>query len=212
MSKHSPSGTEAKRPARERTRLRIIEAAETVFSEQGIKGATTREIARVADVNETTLFRHFQSKDALLTAVVELSAARISEALHASEMTHNNLEEGLLDYATEYLKALKNCEPLIRVFIGEANRQPTESRVVLYNAWKPVKEILFNYLCKAKKAGQIREDIDPVQAGNMLTGSILSHVLSKQMTAHLYPSKSYLQTLVQIFAAGMAPNPQQKSH
>lgn len=41
------------------TRTRLIEAGSQVFASLGVQGATTREIARVAGVNEVTLFRHF---------------------------------------------------------------------------------------------------------------------------------------------------------
>jgi AcrR family transcriptional regulator len=38
------------------TKKRILAAAELVFSRDGFQGATTREIARQAGVNEVTLF------------------------------------------------------------------------------------------------------------------------------------------------------------
>ncbi|MEH2432700.1 MAG: helix-turn-helix domain-containing protein, partial [Nostoc sp.] len=47
------------------TRTRLIEAASQIFASLGVQGATTREIARVAGVNEVTLFRHFASKEQL---------------------------------------------------------------------------------------------------------------------------------------------------
>src|ERR1700720_146429 len=48
------------------TRKRILTAAVRVFSRDGFQGATTREIAREAGVNEVTLFRHFRTRDDLL--------------------------------------------------------------------------------------------------------------------------------------------------
>ena len=48
------------------TRARLIKAATEVFANAGLTKATTREIARVAGVNEVTLFRHFQCKEQLL--------------------------------------------------------------------------------------------------------------------------------------------------
>lgn len=49
---------------------RICGAARQLFSERGYHGATTREIARVADVSETLLFRYYGSKAALFDEVV----------------------------------------------------------------------------------------------------------------------------------------------
>lgn len=48
------------------TRSRLLKAALEVFAEAGIAGATTKAIARMAGVNEVTLFRHFHSKNSYL--------------------------------------------------------------------------------------------------------------------------------------------------
>jgi TetR/AcrR family transcriptional regulator len=56
-------------PAKERRRL-IIEAAQQVFSRSNLQGARTRDIAKAAEVNQATLFEHFESKEALFHAAV----------------------------------------------------------------------------------------------------------------------------------------------
>ena len=63
------------------TRNRLLRAATEVFADYGVTGATTREIARVAGVSEVTLFRHFQSKEQLLVAVVKQATALQMESL-----------------------------------------------------------------------------------------------------------------------------------
>ena len=55
----------------EETRERILVAAREVIGRKGKRGATTREIADVAGVNEATLFRHFGTKEALLVACAQ---------------------------------------------------------------------------------------------------------------------------------------------
>ena len=50
------------------TRARLIRAALDLFTTQGFRGTTTPEIAQRAGVAEATIYRHFASKDALLTA------------------------------------------------------------------------------------------------------------------------------------------------
>lgn len=53
------------------TRARLLRAGLQLLAERGYRGATTREIARRAGVNEVTLFRHFGGKDALLRAALQ---------------------------------------------------------------------------------------------------------------------------------------------
>ncbi len=53
------------------TRSRIIHAAMELFSTNGYSSTTTRSIAEKAGVNELTLFRNFETKDGLLSAVID---------------------------------------------------------------------------------------------------------------------------------------------
>ena len=56
-------------PAAER-RKSIIAAAQQVFAGSNLQGARTRDIARAAEVNQATIFEHFESKEALFEAAV----------------------------------------------------------------------------------------------------------------------------------------------
>ena len=60
----------------QRNRARILDAAETVFAELGA-GASTEEVARRAGVAIGTVFRHFPTKNDLLTAIMKRLLARL---------------------------------------------------------------------------------------------------------------------------------------
>ena len=57
--------------AKKETTEALLFAARDLFSQRGYNAVTTKEIAARADVNEVTLFRHFQSKQKLFEAVFE---------------------------------------------------------------------------------------------------------------------------------------------
>lgn len=59
-----------KRRTRDEVEGRIIAVARELFAQRGYSAATTREIARIADVSETLLFRYFGDKAQLFDAVV----------------------------------------------------------------------------------------------------------------------------------------------
>jgi AcrR family transcriptional regulator len=56
-------------------RARILDSARELFYSRGIKGVSVDEIAAAADTNKMTLYRHFQSKDLLITEYVRMLAA-----------------------------------------------------------------------------------------------------------------------------------------
>ncbi|NJM75682.1 MAG: TetR/AcrR family transcriptional regulator [Acaryochloridaceae cyanobacterium RU_4_10] len=49
---------------------RILKAAEHLFADQGYERTTTKQLAEASGVAEGTLFRHFESKKAILAAVI----------------------------------------------------------------------------------------------------------------------------------------------
>src|SRR5260370_21935849 len=57
-------------PASDRRR-QLLETALDLFSRKGFQGTTTKEIAAAAGVTEAIIFRHFPSKQALYTAVLD---------------------------------------------------------------------------------------------------------------------------------------------
>ena len=52
-------------------RTQLIQVAIDLFSRKGFRGATTREIAAAAGVTEAIIFRHFETKEHLYTAIID---------------------------------------------------------------------------------------------------------------------------------------------
>lgn len=65
----------------ERTRARILDAAEAQFAEHGFEAASLREIAREAGIQQPGLYNHFQSKQALYAAVLDRALTPMADAL-----------------------------------------------------------------------------------------------------------------------------------
>jgi AcrR family transcriptional regulator len=188
------------------TRTRLLKAATEVFAAAGIQGATTREIARVAGVNEVTLFRHFPSKDELLGAVVQQVMALQAEALANQNEWTQDLLIDLKHYAWIYNTMLEEHEALIRTFIGEAKRRPEAARRVIQEAVQPLREKLIAYLRNAQENGTVRLDVDPEVAIDLFAGMLLSGMLRRCAgTISLnYSRESYIDSCVGIFVRGIS--------
>src|SRR5215467_4319706 len=52
----------------------ILAAAMELFAKKGFRGTTTRDLATQADVNEAIIFRHFNNKEELYSAILEHKA------------------------------------------------------------------------------------------------------------------------------------------
>ncbi|MBD2410182.1 TetR family transcriptional regulator [Nostoc calcicola FACHB-389] len=191
------------------TRRRLIEAASQVFAILGVQGATTREISRVAGVNEVTLFRHFASKEQLLGAVIENALALQTEALAHPQAWTQDLRIDLKRYAQLYNTMLEAHEDLIRTFIGEAKRHPDAARQVIQEAAKPLSEKLVAYLQSNQRRGIVRADIDPYPAVDMFTGMLLAGMLCRtaKFNQGNYSCEDYIETCIDIFMRGITISP-----
>lgn len=56
---------------------RILHAAADLFAQVGFNGASTRDIARLAAVNDATIYRHFTSKKNLFVMVLEAELKKL---------------------------------------------------------------------------------------------------------------------------------------
>jgi AcrR family transcriptional regulator len=60
----------------------ILDAALAVFGEKGYEGGTMREIAARVGVSEPAIYRHYESKEAILADIVATAGDRITGEMH----------------------------------------------------------------------------------------------------------------------------------
>jgi AcrR family transcriptional regulator len=186
------------------TSQRILDAALKVFSRDGISGATTREIARVAKVNEVTLFRYFKNKNELLRQAVMCSANRYEQVFaEASLDSSTDLRRTVASYAQAHATKLRDNEDLVRTFMGELNRHLKLWRSLFVEASKSSRQKFIAYLQDAQKAGLVRKEIDAETAADALTGMLMSGALRRPLTDSYYSSKRYVDTCVDLFLKGI---------
>jgi AcrR family transcriptional regulator len=74
-------GRQARR--REHTRARLVQAARTLFARQGVDATRISEITEEADVGFGSFYNYFDSKEAIVTAVLEEIMAAQGAAIEA---------------------------------------------------------------------------------------------------------------------------------
>lgn len=189
------------------TRDRLLKAALEVFSSEGVVGATTREIARIAGVNEVTLFRHFRSKEQLLGAVALYITGLVAEALEDYPRWTEDLREDLLQYARFYDQMLENHQAIVRTFIAEAQRYPQESLQILHQYFLPLREKVLVYLHHGVVQGTVRSDLDLILAVDQFTGMLLAGMLRRHILplARDYDRDRYVEASVDFFLRSLSP-------
>ena len=84
------------------TRARILDAALHEFSAKGLAGARTEQIAAAAGVNKALLYYHFQSKENLYQAALDMVSLRVRDRSMAILLREASAGERLMRAALDH--------------------------------------------------------------------------------------------------------------
>jgi AcrR family transcriptional regulator len=182
MMVHGRTAKRGHSPARER----ILDAALDVFAEKGFAGATTRDISAKADVNEVTLFRHFDSKKGLYAAVIS-ERSPIAEVERSLEFdTGIPIDELLRANAASVLSVLRANRRHFMLLMGDAWRsQKTRSMMSRLAVDKGI-AIASGLMEELMDAGKMKRG-DPEVAARAMVGMIQSYFLTVDILAGRKP-------------------------
>jgi AcrR family transcriptional regulator len=94
------------------TRTRILDAAFNTVATYGLSRFTVDDVARTADVSRQTVYRYFDSKDALIVALVFREEEKFIEGVRQAHAEATTLEEAM-ERAMLYCLRLAREHPLL---------------------------------------------------------------------------------------------------
>ncbi len=147
----------------ERNRLRLIAAAREVFTELGAEAAL-EVIARRAGVGIGTLYRHFPTREALLTEVYRHAVEQLAEAATDLSSALPPLEalRAWMRLFVDYIATKQVVAPALNAVAGNEK---------LYAASGPTVTTAISQLTeRAVAAGVIRLDLEPIDLLRALVG------------------------------------------
>ena len=185
------------------TRQRLMEAARAEFSDKGIEAATTRRIAARAGCNEVTLFRHFESKQKLLAAVVQETSGEFRALCECRGNFSGDPREDLGRFARVYNESLEHCEGMARAMIGESRRRPTLAKELIGDVLDPFHRSLAGYLEQRKKDGLVRADLNTLAFAEIFTSSLMGGLLRRTSGLSDLDRDGWIRETVEIFVRGI---------
>jgi TetR/AcrR family transcriptional regulator len=174
MPSHTQSEAQAERSAE--TRMRILEAAIREFSENGLAGARTEQIASAAGVNKALLYYYFESKEKLYSAALELVSARVRDRSMAVFLREASPGERLLRAALDHFDRILTQrefqslmqQEMMRLHKGEEGQLP----ILVKRIFSPVQTMFFAMVREGIASGELIE-VDWMQ---MILSSMGSNV------------------------------------
>ncbi len=190
------------------TRDRLLGAALEAFGKKGFNGATTKEIAREAGVNEVTLFRYFGSKKALFGAVIEERSPLTQIKRAISIDTAASIDDILIHNLHAVLEALRANKHLYMVLLGDAWRIPETRAMIGDLAIRRGMSAVSEFIKVQMDAGKLRT-MDPTVAGRAIMGMIQIYFLMDELLEgkEIDPAEDerIINGFVSVFLDGMRP-------
>ena len=143
------------------TQLRIIDATMTLIVDKGYSGATTKDIAKVAGVNESTIFRRFNGKKEIVLAAMELP--KWNPGLEESDFVYEgDLKKDLISFASTYMK--KVTPQMVKISIGlRAAELEGVATPGIMKVPRVFKNVLMKYFKQMIASGKMRDcDVESV--------------------------------------------------
>lgn len=135
------------------TQLKIMDATMTLIVDKGYSGATTKDIAKLAGVNESTIFRRFDGKKEIVIAAMELP--KWNPGLSESDFTyHGDLEEDLIFFSKIYMN--KVTPQMVKVSIGLRSAELQDAALPgIMKVPMVFKKVLLNYFTEMIATGKM---------------------------------------------------------
>lgn len=160
---------------REQTRAKLIDAAKTLIAKQGADRTRINEITEAADVGFGSFYNHFDSKDAIVSAVVRETVAEHGEALVAATADLEDPAE-VISVAYRHFVRVAQTDPDLAWLAIRLD----DSDQVVFESLRP---FALEDLKRAIKAGRL--DVPDLDVALAAAGGALQGVIRAVLQDHL---------------------------
>lgn len=171
------------------SRVAILKAARSVFARRGFEGASTREVAEIARVNNAMIYYHFKDKVELYRAVLGDSFAtfdRIWE--HKIFISSATTRAKIKKYVEEFIRFQHGNEELRKIMSMEFAACSKNTKWLADNYFVSSYGKLASLLKEGMKRGELRK-IDPAMAIPSLVGMIIHSFIMRPIAEHVTGKK-----------------------
>lgn len=121
----------------QKTKDIIFDTAVQMFSEQGYDNVSTREIARAAEVNESTAYYYYKSKEAFLDEILSIFQRKLERYLITKDKVEQYLKTDTpRELLRRFLPHFKDAEAVfmlraIRIVLMQQYTNPKAKKIVM---------------------------------------------------------------------------------
>jgi len=186
------------------TKESLILSTIEVISEQGLQGLTTREVAKRQGISESTIFKHYKSKNELILAVLEYFSQYDQAIIESLGLKAFKPIESIMYFVEAYVTYYENYPAITAITLSYEGlmREAELSAEVFRIFTKRITTIQF-LIEKAKQQKEIPSFIDPKSLTDLIIGMERVVVLRWRLDNYSFSLKDHTLSTLKMLLNGL---------
>jgi len=167
-------------PAAQLKREQILQGAMQIFLQNGYEGTSMDRVAAAAGVSKITIYKHFQDKEGVFTALIEQVTSQRFQTVFGDLDFNEKPAIALRKLAQKLLEMMAIDEEYIaflRLLIGESGRFPELAQLFIRTLPHKVWALLRDYVAAHP---ELRSP-HPEATARIFVGVLISHVMTQKV-------------------------------
>jgi TetR/AcrR family fatty acid metabolism transcriptional regulator len=190
---------------------RILDAAITVFAEQGFFQSTIAQIAKEAGVADGTIYLYFKNKDDILVQFYQYKTRQIFERFREAVSKPATAEEKLRCLIRVHLQEFQKDRNMAIVYQAETHQNRTLGTELIKEMSKMYRDLISEVVELGQEEGSIRRDLYMGLVKRFINGAVDEVINSWIHSGGKYDLVTMADPLVDLFIMGIGVNRQQQS-
>jgi AcrR family transcriptional regulator len=169
-----------------RTRQYILEAAERMLQTKGLARLTNKEIAEAAGCAEGTLYKHFDTKEALILAAIEENVPDFLMVVSEDRIGQGSIEENVRAIARAAIRYYRKLLPLAAALFADMEL------LVHFRSWMQehnggplnIYKVVASYVAGEQRLGRLQPELEPFSFAALLLGACHQYVFVQYFQGH----------------------------
>ena len=192
---------------RQNRHAQIVDEATRLFSRDGFKKVTIKQLAKACEITEPALYRHFESKTKIYEAVLDsLETRLVNKNIFKQFEQVEDLDELLLGLAENILSFYKKNKDMYRLLLFSALEGHERAKHVYVLIRGKHVEFLIKRLDRLYELGLIRKKNNEITARcfiGMVFDCALGFTLWKGMQGKMYQPAEVIANNIPIYINGL---------
>jgi AcrR family transcriptional regulator len=185
-------------------RQKIIDVAESLFTEQGYQAVSIRQIAQACGLSNAALYYHFDSKEALYKEVLEHYTARLGQRMGEAAAGHPAIKEQVIAILAAYVDLVASRRSLFFALrhrpAGLSKEEAHQHHAKLFHT---ILGPLEDALQRAMEQGELQALPDDYSAASLLLGMLHGLIRYRHACHQADIARDDIRTITETFWYGM---------